>query len=219
MSVNGVGPVSVSAGEAQGTTYDAATGLVNTKTQITPGEHLVYLSIFDQSDAIYDSAVFLDRLAFINEDPSTCKPPEVPATPAPPAAPAPAAPAPAPPSNAFTVGSGITFGSNGTATITITVPGPGAVTASDAATGTAARLARTSATKKKKKKALIATTKVTATKAGPLKVKIRPSAAGKKVLRRKGKLKVTVKLTYTPTNGTPNSQVKKVTLKLKKKHH
>jgi hypothetical protein len=84
VSVNGVGPVAVSEAEAAGTTYDAATGLVNTKTQIAPGPRVVYLSIFDQGDAIYDSAVFLDRLRFITESPSTCRPPEVPVVPAPP---------------------------------------------------------------------------------------------------------------------------------------
>lgn len=84
VSVNGMGPVSVSAAEAAGTTYDGATQRVTTKTPVTPGPHLVYLSIFDQGDAIYDSAVFLDRLAFITESPSTCKPPEDPATSEPP---------------------------------------------------------------------------------------------------------------------------------------
>lgn len=215
VSVNGVGPVAVSEAEAAGTTYDAATGLVNTKSPIAPGSHTVFLSIFDQGDAIYDSAVFLDRLRFITESPTTCRPPEVPA-PIPPPPPPPAPGAPPPPSNVFTVGSSITFGANGTATVTVVVPGPGVLTASD---GSIAGTSRATAAQKKKakKKALIATTKVTATKAGPVKIKIKPTAAGKKVLRSKGRLRVKVRLTFTPTNGAPRSQVKSVTLKVKKK--
>ena len=96
VSVNGVGPTSVNPLEAAGTIFDAATGLVTTKTPVTPGPHSVYLSIFDQSDHIYDSAVLLDRLAFIDEPPTTCKPPEVAVIPPPPPAP----PAPAPPAPA-----------------------------------------------------------------------------------------------------------------------
>jgi hypothetical protein len=210
VSINGVGPVAVTAAEAAGTTYDAATGRVNTKTVIAPGAHVVFLSIFDQGDAIYDSAVFLDRLAFITESPSTCRPPEVPAPAPPPPPPGP----PPPPSNVFTVGSSITFGANGTATVTVVVPGPGVVTASDGSASAASVRARIAA---KKKKALIATTKVIATKAGPVKVKIKPSKAGKKILRRKGRLRVKVRLTFTPTNGVARSQVKSVTLKIKKK--
>ncbi|MDP9294667.1 MAG: choice-of-anchor L domain-containing protein [Actinomycetota bacterium] len=214
VSVNGVGPVAVTEAEAAGTTYDAATGRVNTKAPIAPGARAVFLSIFDQSDAIYDSAVFLDRLAFITEDPSTCRPPEVPvAVPPPVVSPGPPPPPP-PPSNVFTVGSSITFGANGTATVTVVVPGPGVVTASDGSASAASARARIAA---KKKKPLIATTKVIATKAGPVKVNIKPSKAGKKVLRRKGRLRVKVRLTFTPTNGAPRSQVKSVTLKLKKK--
>lgn len=78
VTVNGVGPVAVTEAEAAGTTYDAATGLVTTKTPISSGGHSVFLSIFDQGDHVYDSAVFVDNLRFIAEDPSTCKPPECP---------------------------------------------------------------------------------------------------------------------------------------------
>jgi hypothetical protein len=48
---------------------------------------------------------------------------------------------------------------------------------------------------------------------------IKPTAAGKKVLRRKGRLRVKVRLTFTPTGGAPRSQIKSVTLKVKKKPH
>lgn len=39
VTVNGVGPVAVTEAESAGTTYDAATGLVTTKTPITSGAH------------------------------------------------------------------------------------------------------------------------------------------------------------------------------------
>ena len=109
------------------------------------------------------------------------------------------------------------LGGIATATITVTVPGPGVITATDAAAAAAARLSRAGATEAARRKALIKRTTVIATKAGKVKVKIRPSPAGMKVLRRKGRLKVKVNLTYRPTNGTPRTQVKSVTLKLRKK--
>ena len=39
-----------------------ATFLLTARTPITPGAHALFLSIFDQGDRIYDSAVFLDNL-------------------------------------------------------------------------------------------------------------------------------------------------------------
>ena len=47
---------------AKGTTFDGATRLLRASTPITPGSQRLYLSIFDQGDRIYDSAVFLDNL-------------------------------------------------------------------------------------------------------------------------------------------------------------
>lgn len=60
--VNAVGPASVAKSRAKGTTYDAATRRLRASTRIKPGRHSLYLSIFDQGDRDYDSAVFLDRL-------------------------------------------------------------------------------------------------------------------------------------------------------------
>ena len=47
---------------AKGTTYDAATGKLRASTPVKPGYHLLYLSLFDQGDRQWDSAVFIDRL-------------------------------------------------------------------------------------------------------------------------------------------------------------
>lgn len=221
VSVNGVGPTAVSVGESAGTTFDAATGLVTSKTPVTPGAHSVYLSIFDQTDDIYDSLVMLDRLGFLTESAATCKPPEV-AVIAPPPPPPPGPPAPPPPPNDFTVpGGSVTF-SNGSATITIQVPGPGVVTAAQSGAA-ASRLATAAGKPKKKKKAkqaLVKPAKAVATKAGPVKLKLKLTKAGKKQLKQKHKLKVKLAITFTPTGGTPKTQSKTITIKVKpKKKH
>lgn len=77
VAVDTVGPTIVSAGEAAGTTYDAATGTLTAKSPVTAGAHSVYLSVFDAGDGIYDSAVFLDNLRFTADPPSACKSPDL----------------------------------------------------------------------------------------------------------------------------------------------
>lgn len=62
VSINSTGATSMSAANAAGTTYDGATGLLQASTQVTPGTHSLYLSIFDQGDHIYDSAVMVDNI-------------------------------------------------------------------------------------------------------------------------------------------------------------
>ena len=61
---------------AQGTTYDGATPALTAATPISPGMHSIYLSIFDQGDGVYDSAVFLDNLRFgrVAEVDRDCRP-------------------------------------------------------------------------------------------------------------------------------------------------
>jgi hypothetical protein len=67
ISVNSADPANVTAANARGTTYDAATRILRASSPITPGRHRLYLSIFDQGDRQYDSAVFLDRLVLTRE--------------------------------------------------------------------------------------------------------------------------------------------------------
>ncbi len=62
ISVNGTGVAKVSRAAARGTTYDAATGKLRASAPVSPGNHLLYLSLFDQGDRQWDSAVFIDRL-------------------------------------------------------------------------------------------------------------------------------------------------------------
>lgn len=69
ISVNAVGDASVSASRAKGTTYDAATRRLRASTRVSPGRHILYMSIFDQGDRGYDSAVFLDRLTLNRRKP------------------------------------------------------------------------------------------------------------------------------------------------------
>jgi len=62
ISVNATQNARVTRAAARGTTYDAATGKLRASTRVRPGVRLLYLSIFDQGDRQFDSAVFVDRL-------------------------------------------------------------------------------------------------------------------------------------------------------------
>jgi Ca2+-binding RTX toxin-like protein len=61
VSVNTTG---FSEAQAAGTTYDGATPLLRASTPITPGSHSFFFSVYDVSDQILDSAVFIDNLRF-----------------------------------------------------------------------------------------------------------------------------------------------------------
>lgn len=75
VSINSTGVGGMNGANGAGTAFDGAedsTGTIDTNggattrlsasTEVTPGAHSVYFSIFDQGDQIYDSAVFLDNL-------------------------------------------------------------------------------------------------------------------------------------------------------------
>jgi hypothetical protein len=131
VSVNATGVASMSAANAAGTTYDGATQTLYASTQVTPGAHQVFLSIFDQGDNVLDSAVFLDRLSAGSVSGGECKtgaaaapPPGTGTTPTGPAGP-PATPPTAgagPPSQPVVTATGPTtpkppaFGANGVIT-------------------------------------------------------------------------------------------------------
>ncbi|GHJ54362.1 hypothetical protein Nm8I071_36690 [Nonomuraea sp. TT08I-71] len=55
----------MSRSHATGTTYDAATPVYTARMPVTAGNHSLYLSIFDQYDSVYDSAVLLDRISAV----------------------------------------------------------------------------------------------------------------------------------------------------------
>jgi hypothetical protein len=71
VSVNASGDTALTASNAKGTTYDGATRILRASTPIKRGNRRLYLSIFDQGDRQYDSAVFVDRLEL--DDRSPCK--------------------------------------------------------------------------------------------------------------------------------------------------
>jgi hypothetical protein len=83
VSINSTGATSVAAANSTGTTYDAASTALRASTPATPGNHSLFLSIFDQGDNVYDSAVFVDRLTVTKTAASACKPGAVTATPTP----------------------------------------------------------------------------------------------------------------------------------------
>jgi hypothetical protein len=73
VSINSTGVTSVAAANSTGTTYDAGTTLLRASTPTTPGSHSLFLSIFDQGDSIFDSTVFVDRLAATKTAAGQCK--------------------------------------------------------------------------------------------------------------------------------------------------
>lgn len=69
ITVNSTGDFSVTADRARGTTYDAGTRRLRASRLVRPGRQRIYLSIFDQGDRQYDSAVLIDRLRAENRRP------------------------------------------------------------------------------------------------------------------------------------------------------
>lgn len=73
ISVNSLGETRVTAGQATGTIYDGATAPLVASVGITePGPHTLFLSLFDQGDSVFDSAVFLDGLRAGPAGPGGC---------------------------------------------------------------------------------------------------------------------------------------------------
>jgi hypothetical protein len=102
----------------------------------------------------------------------------------------------------------------------VNVPGPGTLRVTDA-TGTVLSANHLGyVARKRKRKSRIKPVKLTTTKAGTVKVRIRPSKYGKKLLKRKSKLRVKLLVSFTP-KGAPSAatSTKTVTLKAKKKRH
>jgi hypothetical protein len=105
------------------------------------------------------------------------------------------------PSNAFTIGKQTKNKKKGTVKVEVTVPGPGTL-AGSVGKKMAATVPQPGA-------------------AGALIVTIKAAGKGVKTLNKKGKLKASLSLTFTPPNGDPNTQSTSVKLvkKLKKKKH
>jgi hypothetical protein len=77
ITVNSV--VGLATANGAGTAFDGgvnkggATGLLKARTPITPGPHTLYLSIFDQGDHVYDSAVLVDNLSLFTAAGGDCQ--------------------------------------------------------------------------------------------------------------------------------------------------
>ncbi|HYG71350.1 MAG TPA: choice-of-anchor L domain-containing protein, partial [Actinomycetota bacterium] len=73
ITINSTGVTNMTAAEANGTVYDGATPALVAQTSIAPNApHSVYLSIFDDGDDVFDSAVFLDNLTLGTETGGQC---------------------------------------------------------------------------------------------------------------------------------------------------
>ena len=66
--MNGVFFGAGNATTATGTTYDGSTPKLVAQTPITPGQHALYLSIFDAGDGVLDSAALIDALRTTTTD-------------------------------------------------------------------------------------------------------------------------------------------------------
>lgn len=104
------------------------------------------------------------------------------------------------PSNAFSVRGSKSL-KNGSVALTVKVAGAGRVTAQDAGSG----------------KARFKATKVTATKAGSVTLTLKPTAATRKLVAKRGKLKVKALIAFKPTGGKTATHTTSVTFRKPKK--
>jgi len=119
-------------------------------------------------------------------------------------------------SNAFVLNGIETVAARGTVKVTLTLPGSG--TLQIVGEASAAQLAGVSRTKKKRETTLlIAQLRLSVSKSGRIVVTLVPTSSAKTVLARRGKLKATVTITYTPKGGEPRSIVRLVTFRLKRR--
>jgi 5-hydroxyisourate hydrolase-like protein (transthyretin family) len=121
-------------------------------------------------------------------------------------------------SNAFTLG-GSQPGSNGSLLVTADVPGPGTLTAQQAGGGHASIAAKKHKRKGRAQPKLISPASVTARKAGAVTLTLKPTTAALKLLRSHRSVKVSVRITFTPTGGTPSNHTIQVTFKAPKGKH
>jgi ABC-type phosphate transport system substrate-binding protein len=128
--------------------------------------------------------------------------------------PGPTNPGPTAPSNSFSFGSGKSS-STGVITLSLTVPGAGTINTTGTTT-VPAKFTKVTSAAKKAKKITFGKATVKVSKSGAVKVTLKPSSAAKKALAKGATLKVSVKITYTPTGGTAKSTTKTITVKGKK---
>jgi len=71
ITINKAGVAAMKSGYARGTGYRGATQLLRASTRVKPGKRFILLSIFDQGDRQFDSAVFIDHLTIDHRAPCT----------------------------------------------------------------------------------------------------------------------------------------------------
>ena len=72
VTIKSTGPTSMSPAEAAGTPYGGATAPLRARTPVSPGTHTLFLSIFDQSDNVLDTTVFVDNFSVFATAPGGC---------------------------------------------------------------------------------------------------------------------------------------------------
>ncbi|MBA2419739.1 MAG: hypothetical protein H0V57_01250 [Thermoleophilaceae bacterium] len=92
----------------------------------------------------------------------------------------------------------------GRATLSIRVPGAGRITV----------LVRA---KNGRRRFTVANIRRSVSSAGTYKITIKPNRTARRILKRKGRLKCSVKVTYKPNGGTARSTTRTLTLKLRRK--
>jgi|GEM_PF-1735924 len=119
-------------------------------------------------------------------------------------------------SNAFVLNGVESVAARGAVKVTLTLPGPG--TLQIVGKASAAQLVAASRTRKKRKTlVVIARLRRTVSKAGQIVVTLVPTSSVKTILVKRGRLKATITVTYTPKGGAPRSIVRAVTFRLKRR--
>jgi len=62
LTITKTGLSAMTAAAAKGTTYDGATRRIRVAGAVTPGSTILYLSLFDRGDRVYDTTAFIDNL-------------------------------------------------------------------------------------------------------------------------------------------------------------
>jgi hypothetical protein len=115
-------------------------------------------------------------------------------------------------SNAFVLDGIEIVAARGTIKLTLTLPAPGILQIVSETTS-----AQLASHKKKRNTLLVARAQLTVSKAGRISVTLAPTGEAKRMLSRRGKLKATLIITYTPAGGAARSIDRTVTLRIKRK--
>ena len=115
------------------------------------------------------------------------------------------------PSGSFSIQGARSSSSNGRATITVNVPGPGILALIAASPPSAVGSAQAA------KRVVVTRILRNVTKAGRVKLVVKPSRKARAILMRKRKLRIGVKVSYTPAGGTRSSLKRTLTLRLKRR--